>query len=404
MTAGCEARGGGTYVLVLVTLVLFSDLLGCEMVVPVLPGHAMALGVSPEGVGLLFASYAAAQIASAAMLGWLCRRLGAALVLQLGTAGLVLSQLLYATAVSPWALFLARATQGVAGGAAWVAALVMLASAYPAGRRGWALGAAMSGMSLGALVGPPLGGLLFAWGGPRCPFYCMAAWAALLALCTWWAPRDTEAAPAEAAPAFPAEWGPFVRPLLIVALGSVFLSALEPTLPQHLAAILGATPVQVGFLFGGAALAYALASPLAGWCADRWGCRAVALAGLCACTALLPLIALPTTWAGQVVVLSLFGMACAFLLTPAMSDMAAAAERQQPPPFGLAYAAFNTAFAVGMVIGPTTAAFAADWWGFGPALLGISALSACAVPVLLLPSRRPAQAVETPAPLFEDVR
>src|SRR5262249_52050172 len=182
----------------------------------------------------------------------------------------------------------------------------------PAGRAprsggGGGGGPAMTGRSLGPLVGPPLGGLLYAWGGPRFPFLVAAAWTALLtAVLYFLLPRRQGGAATRTPPTLlPAGgWRGYVRPLAMVALGSVYLSALEPTLPVHLERRLGARPAQVGLLFGLAALAYGVVSPLAGWWSDRRGTRQVVVAGLCACVLSLPLVALPHCWGWEMVALS----------------------------------------------------------------------------------------------------
>jgi MFS family permease len=334
----------------------------------------------------LFASSAVTLLITVPLAVWLCRRLGAVWVLRLGAAGLAVTQLLYAQATATWELFAARGVQGAAGGVAWVAGLALIAAAYPAGRRGWALGIAMTGASLGTLVGPPLGGILFAWGGLRCPFYAASAWTLLLTFLTFLLPRRFGRLSRTPPSLFPAGgWQIYARPLLVIALGATFLSALEPTLPVQLEERLGAGPAQVGLLFGLAALAYGAISPLAGWWSDRRGPRRVVVAGLCGCAATLPLLALPRTYAGEMAALALFGAACALLLTPTMNKLASLAERQKPPEFALAYSAFNLAYALGLVVGPVSAGLATPRLGFAVTSLCLGALSLFA----LLASVRP---------------
>src|SRR5262249_49147052 len=121
-------------------------------------------------------------------------------------------------------------------------------------------------------------------------------------------------------------WTGYLHTVGAVVLGSMFLSALEPTLPLHLHERLGANPAQPGVVFGLAALVYGVTSPLAGWAADVWGGRRVLVAGLLACLLTLPWLAVPRTWAGEIVALCCFGLACAFLLTPTLPEIAAVCE------------------------------------------------------------------------------
>jgi MFS family permease len=366
----------------MVTLALFTDMAVYDMVVPFLPDYARPWGVGEAELGLLFGAYAAALLATVPLAGRLCDRLGPVRALRLGAAGLFLSLVLYAVGGQVM-LFAARAVQGVAGGATWTAGLALLASAFPARRRGRALGTAMAGMSLGTLVGPPLGGVLCDAGGPRLPFLVAAAWTLLLGAGLFRLPARAARWPAELAGRARTHWRGFLRTAGVVVLGSALLSGLEPTLPLHLEAVLGAGPSAIGGLFGLAALVYGLCAPLAGGAADRWGGRRVMAIGLVACVLTLPLAALPATWTGEAVALAAFGAACAFLLTPTLPEIAAACERQGANAFGAAYAVFNLAYAVGMVAGPVAGGVLAPLLGFGPMLLVFSALTATYLPALL---------------------
>src|SRR5213078_1460628 len=134
---------------------------------------------------------------------------------------------LYASANGHAMLFAARALQGAAGGMTWTAGLALLAAAFPAGRRGRALGTAMAGMSLGALVGPPVGGVLFDWGGPRLPFLAAAAWTALMLAALAMARLPAHPPRAVNGPVRTA-WRGYLRTGGVVVIGSALLSGLEP--------------------------------------------------------------------------------------------------------------------------------------------------------------------------------
>jgi len=374
--------------LLLVSLVLFTDMAGYDLVVPILPEYARSWGIGEAELGVLFACYAVTLLLSVPLAGWLCQRLGDLRTLQLGVAGLFVSQVLYATAMGHAMLFAARALHGVAGGTAWTAGVALLALEFPARQRGRALGLAMTAMSLGTLVGPPLGGLLFSWGGPRLPFLVTAVWTLLLTgiVLGMRARLTSSSRPAHGSSLWEG-WTGYLHTIGAVILGSMFLSALEPTLPLHLHERFGANPAQTGLVFGLAALVYGLTSPLAGWAADVWGGRRVLIAGLIACLMTLPWLAVPRTWAGEIVALSCFGLACAFLLTPTLPEIAAVCERRSDQGFGAAYAIFNLAYAIGMVIGPVTAGLLKRGFGFGPTLLIFSGVAALALPMLVVPVR-----------------
>jgi MFS family permease len=387
------------WALALVTLTLFTDLAVYDMVVPFMQDFARPWGVEERELGFLFGAYAVSLLLSIPLAGRLCDRLGPGRALRLGAGGLLLSLVLFATASGQAMLFVARAVQGAAGGMSWTAGLALLAAAFPAERRGRALGIAMAGMSLGTLVGPPVGGLLFDWGGPRLPFCAFAGWTLLILVLLaatplpagrqWLGGRGScraglfGSAGASPSPLLTARWRAYARTAGVVVIGAFLLSGLEPTLPNDLESRLGVKPTIIGDLFALAALAYGLAAPAAGWAADRWGSRRVMAAGVAACSVVLPLVAVPGTWWGQAAALAAFGVALAFLLAPTLPEIAAACERNGADAFGAAYAVFNLAYAVGMAAGQVAGGELAAALGFAPTLLVFSALAAAYLPFLI---------------------
>jgi MFS family permease len=367
---------------------LFTDLAVYDMVVPFLQDFARPWGVGERELGFLFAAYALSLLVTIPFAGRLCDRLGAGGTLRLGAGGLLASLLLFAFADSEPTLFIARVVQGAAGAMSWTAGLALLAAAFPAERRGRALGIAMSGMSLGTLVGPPVGGLLFDWGGPRMPFCVFAAWVLSLLVLLIATPfryaTPLRVLSVEARPRRPwctiLDYGPTVG---VVVIGALLLSGLEPTLPTDLEGRLGARPSVIGDLFALAALAYGLAAPVAGWASDRWGSRRVMAVGVAACAVVLPLAAFPHTWWGEAAALGGFGLALAFLLAPTLPEIAAVCERTGANEFGAAYAVFNLAYAVGMAAGQVAGGQLAAMLGFGPTLVVFGALAAAYLPFLL---------------------
>jgi MFS family permease len=400
------------WALALVTLTLFTDLAVYDMVVPFMQDFARPWGVGERELGFLFGVYAVSLLITIPFAGRLCDRFGAGRTLRLGVCALLSSLVLFATAASAPMLFAARVVQGAAGAMSWTAGLALLAAAFPADRRGRALGIAMSGMSLGTLVGPPLGGLLFDWGGPRMPFFAFAGWTVLILVLLVVTPLRYAALDRVPGPSGPCKEAPRPRRLWhaiseygptagVVIIGALLLSGLEPTLPTDLEGRLGARPSVIGDLFALAALAYGVAAPAAGWAADRWGGRRVMALGVAACAVALPLAAIPVTWWGEAAALAGFGTALAFLLAPTLPEIAAVCERTGADAFGAAYAVFNFAYAIGMAAGQVAGGELAAAFGFGPTLLVFSALAAAYLPFLCRVFRSPEHArrrsVEEPA-------
>ena len=394
-------RSSPRVVLALVTCTLFIDMLLYDMVVAFLPQHLRSWGVSQSEIGLLFATYAFGVLLATPVMGFLADRLGWRVPVLWGICGLLGSMCVYSLAPSHVWLFGARFLQGMSGAALWTAGWAGLAEVYPAESRGRAMGTAMAGMSLGTLLGPPLGGVLFEWGDYRLPFVVGTCLTMLLGM--GFALLHSGGTPAER-PAQPPPVGRLLRDrtllatLGVVMLGSSLLSMLEPTLPLHLETHLKCSPVTVGLLFGLATLAYGICAPLAGVLSDRWGRNRIMTAGLVATVVTFPLIALPTARLPEALALIGLGLACAFLLSPTLPELADAADRQGHGAYGTVYALFNTAYAVGMLAGPVLGGALAGRLGFPLGLAIVSVACAFFLPVLLRTHQRRGLGLRPPTP------
>jgi len=144
-------------------LIVFIDMLGFGLILPLLPYYAETFGASDTVIGLLVASYAAAQLIGAPVLGRLSDRFGRRPILLISLAGTLIGFLMLGFANTLWMLFAARILDGVTGGN------ISVAQAYIADvtdEKGRARGLGMIGAAfgLGFIIGPASGGLLSQWG------------------------------------------------------------------------------------------------------------------------------------------------------------------------------------------------------------------------------------------------
>jgi DHA1 family solute carrier family 18 vesicular amine transporter 1/2 len=347
------ARGSRKVVVLLATLVLFADLLTYDMIVPFLPDCVRKWEISQVVLSVLFGAYPVAFLLALPLVGWFCDGKGPRFCVLLGAFGLVCSTLLCAWSDSFTVMLAARILQGLAGAASWTGCLALLASVFPQAARGRAMGTAMAGMSLGTLVGPTLGGVLFEWGGYRLPFFCAGCLALFVGSALVLVLPHSSRQKRRSRVLF-ATWTnrTCLEMTGAIVLGAALLSMLEPILPLHLAQRLHAGPADIGFLFGLATLVYAVSAPLAGAISDRWGRRRTMTVGLVVSALALPLASLPASWWGEAFALVPLGLGCAFLLSPTLPELAEVADLQGEAAYGAAYALSNTAYAVGMMLGP----------------------------------------------------
>jgi MFS transporter, DHA1 family, tetracycline resistance protein len=139
--------------------VVFIDLIGFGMVIPLLPLLGEAVGATPLDVGLLMASFSAAQFVASPLWGALSDHIGRKPVIVAGLAGSAICYLLMAQADSFWELLATRALAGLMAGNI-SAAFAYAADVSTAETRTKAMGVVGAAFGLGFIGGPALGGLL----------------------------------------------------------------------------------------------------------------------------------------------------------------------------------------------------------------------------------------------------
>lgn len=173
-------------------LVVFIDLLGFSLILPLLPYYASSFGADSSVIGLLVASYAAAQLFSSPILGRLSDRIGRRPVLLISIAGNVLGFILLALAQSLWMLFLARIVAGFTGGNISVAQ-AYIADVTDEKNRSRGLGLIGAAFGLGFIIGPAVGGILSQWGYALPAFVAAALSFVNLILVLAWLPESLTA-------------------------------------------------------------------------------------------------------------------------------------------------------------------------------------------------------------------
>ncbi|KEP71060.1 MFS transporter [Thioclava dalianensis] len=180
--------GGTGHATLFVLIVVFLDMVGLGLILPVLPelitqvGHIDLAHASKIG-GLMFAAFSLAQFLFAPLMGNLSDRFGRRPLLLLAVAGLGVDYLFHAFAPSILWLFVGRLLAGVCG-ASFVIASAYLADVNAPEDRARAFGLMGAAFGLGFVLGPALGGLLGELG-PRVPFFVAAAISGLNLIYGW---------------------------------------------------------------------------------------------------------------------------------------------------------------------------------------------------------------------------
>jgi DHA1 family tetracycline resistance protein-like MFS transporter len=167
----------------IVFLIVFIDLVGFGIVIPILPLYAEEYGPSPVVFGLLMASFSIMQFLAAPILGRLSDRIGRRPVLLVSLFGSAVGYVLFGIAGSLAMLFASRIIDGISGGNISTAQAVIADITAPEDR---AKGMGIIGAAFGAgmVIGPALGGVAANFD-EKAPFYAVAILAAANFVLAW---------------------------------------------------------------------------------------------------------------------------------------------------------------------------------------------------------------------------
>lgn len=379
-------------------LIVFVDLIGFGIVLPLQPFYAQAYGASPATVTLVAASYTAMQFVSAPLWGRLSDRIGRKPIILMTSAGACVGYFALAHTDSLAGLFLARAFGGAMAGNIGVAHAYVADLVGPSGRaRG--MGRVGAAAGLGFVAGPALGGLL---SGPdpanpdfQLPFLVAAAAAAVAFVLASVLLKEsvTGTARERARRAGPADrWWRRVReagiaPLLLLVFATpMVFSGIETVFALWSERALGWGPVRNGYMYSYMGAVAVLVQGFAiGPIAARLGERytvAVGMTSVAAGCMVMPVadgMALVMVGLG----LTIFGVSiCGPSLTSLVAERAASHER------GTLLGISQSAGGLGRIVGPALsgtvlASLGLDW----PFVLGAIVMAAAAVLALTLAHR-----------------
>jgi DHA1 family tetracycline resistance protein-like MFS transporter len=171
--------------LLTILLIVFVQMLGAAMIMPILPLYAQReFNMTPQVITLLGTAFFAAQFIAGPYLGRLSDKYGRVPVLILSQIGTAVSFFMLALAPNVAVLFLARILDGITGGNI-IVAQAYITDVTPPKRRTESLGYIFAVFGLGFIIGPALGGVLSAAFGPRVPYVIAGLAAVLVVFLTW---------------------------------------------------------------------------------------------------------------------------------------------------------------------------------------------------------------------------
>jgi multidrug resistance protein len=359
-------------VLSILFAIVFLDLVGFGIVIPLLPLYAEQYRPAPWLFGLLMSSFSIMQFLFAPILGGLSDRLGRRPVLLISLAGSILGYLFFAFANSLAMLFAARIVAGMAGGNVATAQAV-IADVTEKDKRTAGMGLVGAAFGLGFIAGPALSGLLLPLS-PRLPglvaaLFSLAAW-----LATWFFLPETRRVAQDRRAWSPLAGAGILGPALFVTLLVVTgWAGFEVTFAQFLHGAFSLPAHRVAWLFAYLGfLAVLVQGLLVRRLPSSWPARNVLVAGLAFSFVGLLLLARASAFWQVLLVLPLLALGQG-LVHPSLSAWVS----QRAPAFaqGQALGAYQAASSVARILGPFLGELALGHWGLAAPSLGAAGLA-----------------------------
>jgi DHA1 family multidrug resistance protein-like MFS transporter len=366
----------------LVSAAIFMDMMVYTLVIPVLPSYSLKLGADTVTIGIIYGAFSVALLISGIPVGILSDRWGRRLFMMLGMLSLASANLVFAVSDNVGVLIAARLIQGISGAATWSSGLAMLADTFGPEERGQRLGLAMSVMSVGTLLGPAFGGILYDNLGYSATFIIPSVMAFVVGISFLLISDEKyQGAPASLrqrlSPIFDAP-RMFSVIAFIIVVGAATYGILEPYMPVYLYGSFSATPTAIGLAFGALSLLSIIVQPVVGKLYDSRGGRPLIAAGLIASAAIVVFVTAMPSFLSTAAVFSLLGITMGFALTPMLpllSDLYGGEGESNSR--GLVYGIYNTLFSLGLAIGPFAGGLLIVSISF-PRTLQLQALFMCA--------------------------
>ncbi|HEX3864445.1 MAG TPA: MFS transporter [Stellaceae bacterium] len=361
-------------------LIVFIDLVGFGLVIPLMPFYAQRFAATPPEMTMLFATFSLMSMLTAPLWGRLSDRVGRRPVLMVSMLAAMLAYGWLAFASQLWMLFAARAFAGACAGNI-AAAQAYIADVTPPEKRARGMGMIGAAFGLGFIIGPVLGGVIagndIATADLKTPGLIAAALSFLaflgvVVLLRESLPAGGGTAPARGrlATAFDALTRPVLARLLTVSfLVTLAFSGMETTFAWWAIAQFGWGPRSTGFVFFYVGLLSALMQGgLIGPLTRLFGEERLTLGGLMSiCFGLLVLSMARNV---PLLILAVTGLAIGMgALQPSLNSLIS--RRAGPEEQGEIMGAAQSLASLARVLGPLVAGWLFVAWGHsGPFLWG----------------------------------
>jgi multidrug resistance protein len=355
-----------------ILLVVFVDLIGFGMIIPILPLYAKTFQAAEWQIGLLLGCYSFMQFLASPVLGYISDRVGRKPVLLVSLIGSAIGYAVMASAGSLTMLFIARIIAGICGASVGTAA-AYIADITPPENRSRRMGLIGAAFGVGFVLGPAIGGILSQFW-TKGPFWFGAGLALLNAIAVLLILPEPEKHVKRSEARMPAgtdvvdQTGSGGIPVLVVTYFVAIAGFAIVTMiyPQVLDRRFSLTPAQISmvFVFLGLVGAFIQGGAI-GRMAKRFGDYKLAATGLLLMA--ISMVVMPFAHNMPLFLVFTFGLAAGnSLAQPTLMAMASrlAATTAQ----GRVIGTVQSAGSLGRVVGPSAGGVMLGWDRLGPNL------------------------------------
>ncbi len=362
--------------ILVVAVALFVDGFLYGLIIPLIP-HLSTLPLEEWMSGLISASYAIGVILAIPFFSFFSDRKSRRRPILIGACFQLLSVCVFAFSSHFYHLVFARLMQGVAAAGTWTVVLALVAESFTV-NRAQMMGYAMLASSIGLIVGPIAGGALYDWQGTTLAL-CLTACVSLLdfTLRNFLVSESTQGAISRTELTKLLTDPSILMSSLVIILTAWCWSILEALLPTHLESAVHFSSSKVGSVFTVTSIVYAFFCPLVGFMTDRYGSFLMMTTGIVTMVLVIPWMAIPTNAWTVGFLIFLIRIGYGFAMDPALSALAATAERHNNGAYALVYGVYNIAYSFGMVTSNLASGIVASIFSFQVALLETAVMLVC---------------------------
>jgi len=345
----------------ILSLSIFSSMLGVGIVAPLLPLYAENLGATGIWIGIIFASFSISRTIIMPIVGWLSDRRGRKLFLCIGLLSYSIVSLGYIWADSVSQLTLVRLINGATAGMILPIAQAYVGDISPGGEEGTWMGYFNAAFFAGFGLGPLLGGILTDYFGMNVAFSTMGGLnlLAFLIAALFLPELKQRKMTTSLRPSFrEIRNSSMMRGLFSFRLAfSIGRGSFAAFLPIFASIYIGLSPTRIGVLLAVNILLMSLLQLYGGHIADRFNRKLLVVIGGLTNLAFLALIPLGSNF-WQLLGICALGSLGGAISIPAASALVV--EEGKKFGMGSTMTTFGMAFSIGMAVGPLLSGAIAD--------------------------------------------